>query len=203
MENRLAKVISYLFHPLLVPLYTLAVLLHLSGILTYSVPVSYLFIFYAIVLVMGCLFPLAFIFLLYKRKIIASLYMENRQERIFPLLAMAFLYYFLYYLLRGIHFTSVFAWFMFGAAILAGLTMIISFFFKISLHMISMGALTGLLAGLIIRFEMDLVWILLPVIFFSGCVGFARLNNDAHTPSEVYSGYGMGAAVMFLLFILI
>ena len=92
---------------------------------------------------------------------------------------------------------------MLGATILAILALLITFYRKISLHMMGTGGLSGLILGLAINLSMNMLGFILLAIFISGITGFARLKLESHKPSEIYSGFLVGALVMFLLFYLI
>ena len=90
---------------------------------------------------------------------------------------------------------------MLGSTFLTILAMIISFYRKISLHMIGIGGMLGLLMGLSLNLSLDLTWFVVAAIILGGFLGFARIQSNSHKPSEIYSGFLVGAGVMFLLFI--
>jgi len=145
---------------------------------------------------------LLFIFLLYKKKIVHSIFLESREERIYPILIIAIFYYLTYYLMKGIRTSPVFSYYMLGATLLTILALIITFYSKISLHMLGMGGMSGLILGLVFNLSLNSEY-LLAVIFVSGITGFARLKLNSHKPSEIYSGFLVGAVIMFFLFFLI
>ena len=69
---------------------------------------------------------------------------------------------------------------------------IITFFWKISLHTVGIG---GLLAVVIVwtRMMPQVVLPLIPIVVIcAGLVGFARLQLQAHTQSQIYVGYLVG-----------
>jgi hypothetical protein len=203
METRLAKAISYLFHPLLVPVYIMLFLLNLNAHFSLVLPFTSKVMLVGITALTTILFPLLIIFLLYKRNLVHSFYLESREERIYPLLVIAVFYYLTYYLLKGLHISPVFSFYMLGATFLAVISLIITFYHKISLHMVGVGGLAGLITGLTLNFAVDLAYFIVLAILVSGFVGFARLKINSHKPSEIYSGFLAGASVMFLLFFLL
>jgi predicted cation transporter len=89
---------------------------------------------------------------------------------------------------------------MLGSAFLTILAMIVSFYRKISLHMIGIGGMLGLLMGLSLNLNLDLTWYVIATIILAGLLGFARIQSKSHKASEIYSGFLVGAGVMFLLF---
>jgi membrane-associated phospholipid phosphatase len=90
---------------------------------------------------------------------------------------------------------------MLGSTFLTVLAMIISFYRKISLHMMGIGGMLGLLMGLSLNLNLDLTWFVVSAIILGGFLGFARIQSNSHKPSDIYSGFLVGAGVMFLLFI--
>jgi hypothetical protein len=200
---RLPAVISYLFHPLLMPAYVISLLLNTSSLFSFGIPLRLKFVLIGVTLLTTLLFPLAITLLLLRIKVISSVFMEKREERVYPILAVAVFYYITYYLLRGVHVATIFSFYMLGATLLAVCSLVISFYSKISLHMIAMGSLIGLFVGLTLNFGLNFNLQILAGILLSGVVGYARLKSNAHQPAEIYSGFLMGALVISFLVILL
>jgi hypothetical protein len=76
--------------------------------------------------------------------------------------------------------------------------MFINFLDKISIHLTTLGALVGLVAGLGFMGFADLRFLLLLTILLSGWVATARLSLQAHVPRQLYAGFTLGFVVMFL-----
>jgi len=202
METNVARLISYLFHPLLMPSYIFLLLLNSNIFFSPGLAGSFKLTLLGLICLTTILFPLLFIFLLYKKKIVHSIFLESREERIYPILIIAIFYYLTYYLMKGIRTSPVFSYYMLGATLLTILALIITFYSKISLHMLGMGGMSGLILGLVFNLSLNSEY-LLAVIFVSGITGFARLKLNSHKPSEIYSGFLVGAVIMFFLFFLI
>ena len=203
MELRIAKVISYIFHPLFIPFYTILVLLSSDTYMLLMIPLKGKLLLFGIVLLTTVLLPLFTSFFLIRMKIIHSIFPKTRAERIYLLLNVAIFYYLTYYLLKGTHASIVFNYFMLGSTFLVICSLIITFFYKISLHMIATGGLLGGIFGLTFGHSVDLTGFILVLILFAGLMGSARLKIDSQKPAEVYYGFLVGITVMFLLFILI
>ena len=146
------------------------------------------------------LLPLLSCYLLLKKKMIRSVFLETREERIYPLIIVAIFYYLSYYLLKGIHVSAIYSYFMLGSTFLVICALIISFFHKISLYMISLGSLLGVLFGLTLGHEAGLTQLIILVLFITGVIASVRLMTDSHKPSEIYSGLLVGFTVMFILY---
>ena len=203
MLNRISRVVSFLFHPVLMPTWLLIVLLNHPVLMTMPLPFSFKAVIAGIVFLTTVFFPLVLTWLLTRLGLVSSLYLAEKDERVYPSMAMSGCYYLTYYLLRGIHISSVFSYFMLGAALLAILTLIVNFFLKVSLHMTGIGSVTGLFLGLALHFGIDLVPEIVITIVLAGLIGMARLKCESHRPAEIYTGYAMGVAVMSVLLILI
>ncbi|MEI7897378.1 MAG: hypothetical protein WCJ26_10120 [bacterium] len=201
--KKLSAVISYVFHPLLLPLYVLLLLLNVSTFLLRTFPFSFKLTLTGIVFLTTVIFPLFLTWMLMRLKIISSVYMLEKEERKYPILAIAVFYYLTFYLLKGIHVSTIFSYYMLGATLLAILSLIVNFYRKISLHMIGIGSFTGLFLGLSLNFGINLYTEIFSGILLAGILGFARLKSNSHQPAEIYSGFLMGAAVMTILMTLL
>jgi len=201
MEDRIARVFTVVFHPLFIPFYMLLVLFNVNTSFALMIPLKAKYLLLGLVFLTTILFPVLIVLVFYRVKLVKSFYLHSREERIYPLLAAAIFYYLTYYLLKRFPISFIFSYYMLGSTFLTICTLIISFYRKISLHMIGIGGMTGLLMGLSINLGIDLTWFLIPVILLAGMLGFARLKSNSHKPSEIYSGFLVGAGVMFLLFI--
>ncbi len=203
IESKLARVISWLFHPLMMPLYILLLLLNHPGFMPLPLVFYYKMALIGVVVLTTMLFPLFFTWMLCRLGIISSIFMNTKEDRIFPILAISVFYYITYFLLRGIHISTIFSYYMLGATLLAILSLIITFSRKISLHTIAIGSCTGLFLGLSLNFGINLMTEIYVSILLAGIVGFARLKANSHQPAEIYSGFVMGVVVMTTLMILL
>jgi hypothetical protein len=203
MEQRITKFISVIFHPLLIPFYTFSFLFNDNGYYSRMILFNGKLILEGLLLLTTVILPFLSCYFMLKRKMILSLSFETKEERIYPLLTVAIFYYLTYYLLKGIHISQVFSYIMLGLTFLVICAMIISFFYKISLYMISIGTVSGLSLGLTLGQGADMMLFFLVTIFLSGVIATVRIMNNSHKSSEIYSGFLLGFTVLFLLFYLI
>jgi len=203
MEMKIARMISYLFHPLLMPCYILIILLNLDSIASLSVPLTYKLTLTGVVLLMTVILPLLFTWLLMKVQYITSIFITTKEERVYPILSIAIFYYATYYLLKEVHISAIFSYYMLGATLVAILALIINFYRKISLHMLGIGSFTGLFLGLSLNFGINFTTEIITGILLAGVIGYSRLKPNAHQPSDVYSGFLTGAVVLALLLFLL
>lgn len=203
MEVKIAKLISVIMHPLALPCYVLIILLNHRYFVTLSLPVNLKLLLTGTVCITTVLFPLFTIWMMYRLGFIRSLSPDSREERLFPLLTVALFYYITYYLLKGFHVSSIFSFFMLGMTVLVILALILNFYFRISLHLTGAGALTGLVAGLLLNFGLSLFPELLITILIGGIAAYSQLVISGHTPGECYTGYFLGAAGMTVMILLL
>lgn len=203
MADRISRGISIIFHPILVPLYILLFLLNQNLFFSLLIPSKSKLILSAIVAFSTIVLPLLSVWVFYRLKLVSSMKLNTREERIYPLLIVAIFYYMTYYMLKSFPISFLFSYYMLGSALLVICALICSFWMKISLHMIGMGGFLGVFLGLSFRLSVDLSGLIFPIIILCGIVGSARLNENSHKPSEIYAGFLAGVCVMMCLFLLI
>jgi hypothetical protein len=199
MENRLAKIISILLHPLLIPTYALIVLFSINLLFVFQLNMIVRFSLLGIVFFFTFILPVSSVLVLKKLKFAGSILLESRRERTFPLVLTIFSYLALFYLLSELHVTNIFLYLIYGAivALIAGL--IINLFWKISLHMLGWGAFTASFIGISIKMIVDIHWFIAAIIILSGLVGYARLKSGSHSSSQVYTGYLLGIVLITIM----
>lgn len=203
MEKNFARAFSYLFHPLLIPTYAVLILMFLPDSSYMALPFQSALLLLAFIFLATFIFPVLLMLILKNFKVISSLEMENQKERVLPLVVMSMTYYAVFYLLKQGPFNTVFNLFMLGSTVLVLFSLLINYFWKISLHLIALGGLFGAMLGLSIRFGAETRLFLFLIIFLAGITAFARLKLKAHQPAEVYLGFILGAGGMAALFLLV
>lgn len=203
MERKAARIISVLFHPLLMPTYAALLLFNIPSHFNLSLPESYFYLVPAFVFTITFVLAAILMLIYLKMGIVTSLEMSKRKERVLPLITMAGIYYLTYYLLKQGPIPTLFNFFMLGTTMLVLISLLLNYIGKISIHMVAMGGIFGAFAGLAITFHYDLWLILLSIIIAAGLTGFARLKLKAHTEIQVYTGFGLGVLVMLGLFLLV
>ena len=201
MEEKAAKIISIIFHPLLIPTYALLLLINANTHFTLTLPADYRYIIVSFVFLSSFALPTLVMLILLKMGKINSLEMKSRHERTLPLFIVAGFFYGTYYLLNQGPHLVLFNIFMLGATLLVIMSLLINYFTKISIHMVALGGMFGTFAGFAIAFQVELTFILYAILLVAGITGFARLKLKAHTQTQVYTGFAMGAIFMLGLFL--
>ncbi len=196
MEKKIANFFSYLFHPLLMPLYMLIVLFNSDTYIVYDIPFRLQKWIYGIVCFSMILMPIALIVRLKKMGRINSYEMETIEERRLPMFSTVMFYGITFYFLKSLGLDELVYLLLLGATFLVIVAFFITMKWKISVHMIGMGGIVGTTLGLILILQAPIIHILTTLILISGLVGFARLKLYAHTQAQVYTGFLLGSAVM-------
>lgn len=143
--------------------------------------------------------PLAILLVMRYNKVILSLKMEDRKDRVFPFSMISLLYMvtaYAFYVKDWMDYKLIFILFIITICLI--LLTSISFFWKISAHMLGVGGLLGIiLAYSLILSGFNLLYPVLGAIILTGAVGTARLYLNAHTPSQVWAGFLLGFLVCF------
>jgi len=201
----LAHVISYIFHPLFIPLYVTWFLVFVHT--TYFVGYSHgqkLFMLARIGLNM-VFFPLITVLLLKGLGFISSIFLRTQKDRIIPYIASGIFYFWAFQVFRNQpEIPPVMTAFTFAVFISSSAALMANIYFKISMHAIGMGGVLGLF-WIIMRQDSFLMTVPLSMaILLTGLVCTSRLIVSDHTPKEIYTGLVMGivcqlvAAVMYL-----
>lgn len=193
-----AKVLSWILHPIFMPLLTLFVAIQIDPKLSYFLKPEFIWVNYALVGIMTIAFPLISISVLYRNGLISSFYLHERKERFLPFGLTLFYYFLTYYLLRQVQLDSAIYSMFLGAMLALLLTLLITRSWKISVHMVGIGGLFGALIALTnYHYPTDATYLLGTVLLISGALASARLLLGAHDSGQVYAGFILGTCCVF------
>jgi hypothetical protein len=197
MEKSISRIISILFHPLLIPTYIISILLNQNAFFSLILPADAKWKIIALVFLITAAFPVVVMLGMYRFGLVQTISMDRKEERLYPYMATAIFFFIAYYLIYQINLSPVYYYCLLGASILAVLTLLINIIWKISAHTISVGAVLGAFVGLQMVLHLDFIWYIAASIIIGGAVGYARLRIGSHTQTQVYSGYVLGFIVMY------
>lgn len=209
-----ALLLSGLFHPLLIVTYMYVLLLLInpylfgsSGTVSKTAMTTLVMLFlYTFVI------PLISVVIMWALDMINSVMIEDRMQRIGPLLLVMVLYFWVTYnLTQSGRIPNIFSTFMIGVAAALSLAFVINVADKISLHTVGMGGLIGMAflslalfggQGLALgSMTVSLGIVLIGTILLGGLVGTARLALNAHNKMQVYMGYMVGFLTQILAYL--
>jgi membrane-associated phospholipid phosphatase len=134
---------------------------------------------------------------------IFDIQLSQKRERYVPLVICFSLYLFCYFMLRRIQIPPDYKSFCLGCSLSVLFVLILVSKWKISLHMVGMGGMTGLIVYLIIQMQVNLEFYLIVAILVAGLVGTSRLILKAHKPFEIYSGFIAGWVVILSVMLIL
>ncbi|PKP34485.1 MAG: hypothetical protein CVU00_06550 [Bacteroidetes bacterium HGW-Bacteroidetes-17] len=181
------------------PTYAFLVLFSIKAYFSLIIPMEGKIRILLLIFIVTFIFPVMVILFFRSTNVIKSLYQLGRQERKFPYITTIAFYLMAYYLLKNVQISPIFHYFTFGATVLSMAVFAINFFWKISAHMIAIGGLTGMLLGLAFTGIVGNPYLVVIAVFIAGIVGFARLQLNANTHAQVYSGFLLGVFGMLYL----
>lgn len=207
----LAEVISWVFMPLLMPLYALSLALFVPSNQDYFFNLDCLYtldpekkwgLMYMFFVFCVAAPGVSFI-LLQRKKVITSIEMEERKERSIPIiimLAYCLALYLLFIIKVGPGSISKFVL----ALPLSGVCVTAIFFFlnrwkKVSIHAAGTGIATGFILAYILHHVQYELWMFSLTILISGLVMSARLYLEKHTLLEMVLGWLTGTLITFAI----
>lgn len=200
--NLSARIISIIFHPLLLTSYLFYVLGVLMPVALYPVPQEALGSLLMLIFFMTFLLPGLNILFFKFFGSISSLSLVNRRERILPFIVITLLYsvvtYMFYSRLRIDPGDSLLK-LMITVDLMILSASIITFFFKVSIHALGIWGVAGILFALNRQSGGgQLLYPAILVVLVCGLVMSARLQLQAHTLREVIVGSVVGLAIGYL-----
>ena len=205
----LSEVISWVFMPLFMPIYALALVMFVPSNQDYFFNIDCLFTLslsgkFALLywfFVFSVAMPGISFIILQRTKVIGSLELEERRERSIPIVIMltyCLALYLLFVFKVGHGYISKFAF----SLPLSGVCVTAIFFFlnrwkKVSIHAGAAGILTGFILACILQHIEYQLWMFTLAIVISGLVLTARLYLEKHTLLELVIGWLTGTLITF------
>ena len=189
--DQLAKIIAVVFHPLMMPVYAMAIIFSAPTLLGY-LPFNVKKLLLLIMLVNNILLPLSFLPFLINRNIITSWAITERRERNIPLIITAILYCVTSFIIFRLPIPLFLKSFIFATAVLSLMVTVINFRWKISLHSVGAGALIGLVLMLSLKMLAPLDLYLISAIIAGGLILSSRLKLNLHNSQQVWVGLSAG-----------
>lgn len=185
-----AHLISFVFHPLFVPLIATWFLAYIqpgyfTGISPHDktlilIQVGFNTIFY----------PALSVLLLKALGFIKSIFLKTQRERIIPYIASNIFYFWMFLVFKNQpEVPVILTGFVFGVFLASSVALIANIYYKISMHALGVGALCGLMLIIIFSgFSYAIFLMAMLVFIITGLVGTSRMIVSNHRPFDIYSG---------------
>ena len=199
-----ANLISYIFHPLFIPLYVgyFLMFIHPTYFVGYGSKEKYwLLIRVAYTMVF---FPIITVLLLKAIGFIESVFLKTQKDRIIPYIACGIYFFWGYLVFRNQpSIPSTLTAFTFAVFLSSSVALIANIYFKISMHAIGMGGVLGLFLVIMNSNTMLMTGPLSLVFLITGMVCTARLLISNHSDKEIYMGLLVGIACQLVAAVII
>lgn len=195
--NRMAQMLSLFLHPLLIPtlLFSLMATFRIDVLTPFNAENIYFLIVF--VFIGTFLAPVLIISLLYFSKSISSLMLDEKMDRQKAMVASLLIYigmaWMLYHHMKLNNFAL---WVFIEIVATMAVAIIITLFWKISLHSMGAAGLAMFCAFLAQKgFGNDIFYVFIGSILLGGILLSARLFLEKHTLAQIVAGYGLGIFV--------
>ncbi len=195
----ISRFFSYLLHPMIMP--TLGVLL-INAYSPIQIPEEYYYLFVGIVFAGTYILPALLVILMMLFGLVQSIELPNRQERSWPLLFSALAVYSTERILGHLYTPVDILHFLQGITLSLAIGFFVNQVMKASVHVAGMGGLIGGVLGISVLSQINLFYLLGPLLLLAGFLGTTRIHLKAHQPSEVYIGFLVGFVPVFTVMIL-
>lgn len=178
-------------HPSVTP--TIAVILLLFGptiLFPLSLPAKGILI--GVVAIDTLLLPLGAIGILQGTGVITDRSLQDRKQRVIPIATVALCYGLCILFLSKIIFAFLVMRFIIAALCCVMVAGIITLFWKISLHMTSIGGVLGMLFSMCVTGLGNLQYALIVFLILAGILAGVRLQMGCHTPLQIATGLLLG-----------
>ena len=194
-----ARVISYLFHPLFIPVYLFLLLLRGNGYLFASFSDLGKLMLLGTFVIMYIMFPLLSVLLLKALGFISSIHLKTQRDRVIPYVVCMIWYWWIWYVMNNrpeVPRECVILSLAIFLASIGGLMANISM--KVSMHAIAAGVMAAFVMLLGFLQDLNFGFYISGSIFLSGAICTARFIDSDHTPREIYLGLFIGMVTLLL-----
>jgi len=200
-----AHIFSFVFHPLFIPVIVAWYIAfwqpgYFTGMPSHEkwlivMRVGYNTIFY----------PALSVLLLKAVGFIKSIFLKTQRERIIPYIATNIFYFWMYLVFKNQEeVPTILTSFIFGIFLASSVALIANIYFKISMHALGVGSLSGLMLLIIFSGVSYVVFLPAMLVFIiTGLVCTSRMIVSDHTPFDIYTGILFGIICQFIAYIFI
>ncbi|HUR11689.1 MAG TPA: hypothetical protein VM012_09995 [Flavitalea sp.] len=190
-----ALIVSYLFHPVLIPVYVVLFLIYWHPLVAAGNNTLQKLFLLISVFVNCTLLPSISVLLMWRLKLIRSVFLNTQKERLIPYAAAMIFYFWSWYVLN--HERNVpeeVKLFLLGSFISVIAAWLANIYFKISIHALAVSGMAFFVSEIALTGEgspgqyLSVAWLIV------GVVCSARLALGHHRPFEIYAGIILGIA---------
>lgn len=200
-----AKFISWVFHPVFIPVYVVWFLIYVHPYLFTGFDAWLKTTTMLMAVLTFTFFPVVTVLLLKGLKFIDNIYLHTQKDRVIPIIACMIWYFWLWYVWQNFGKTKnaidvprEAIQFAMAAFVSTIISLMVNIKMKVSLHAISAGVMLTLFILMSLTQDLNFgIWISVAVVA-TGLICTARFIVSDHTPLEVYGGLVVGAVSMLI-----
>jgi hypothetical protein len=188
----LATIISYLFHPLFIPIYLTYLIIEIRSYQFAFINPSDRRLLMLLVIISCSLIPLVSILLLRALNFIDSIYLKTQKERVVPYIICMTFYFSVWFYFKKNHYQPDLVSMALGIFNASVAAFLINIVMKVSMHAVAMGVMTTFVALLAFTDSSSYSLYLAVAVLLSGIVCTSRLIVSDHSSREIYYGFVAG-----------
>lgn len=199
MNQRISLFISIIFHPVIINLLGLIVLILLAPVLQFGMNDRLKFFYFIFIFSITGIIPVLAVFILKFSGNIKSFFLQEKEERTIPYIITSILYLFTYYFCLKLHTQPLIVAYLLACSTITVAVLLINIKDKISIHLASFGALTAIVTTMVNVAAFDIRILLAIILFFAGLTGTARMFANSHKSHQLVSGFLLGFLIMYFI----
>ncbi|MDI3526544.1 MAG: hypothetical protein PWR03_727 [Tenuifilum sp.] len=200
MLKKIPNLLSIFLHPIFATTYLYFLILNSDSFVAF-LPPTYKFTIIAFVAINTIALPLLLMVVLRRLKLIKDYLLHDNRERVLPIVLSIIPYFFTIFLFVRIGAPFILIKILQAGIYVLFLSAVISYFWKISLHMSGIGGIVGFILASALGGNSYATSLFILAVILSGFLASARLIKGDHKPAQVYAGFLLGFTVVFLNFI--
>ncbi|RUA13058.1 MAG: hypothetical protein DSY83_12455 [Flavobacteriia bacterium] len=190
------NIISYIFHPLFIPIGGTVLYFMVAPYSTLEMESGNILPIFILTVII----PIIFFLILKNLGVISSIFLPTLQERKYPLYISCIIFLMILYKVIPNNYVNELFYFFTGLLTATGACLIMLFFkFKTSMHLLGMGALLTFMIALSIHFERNITLAISLFTLFTGLVATSRLYLKAHNRNELLIGFLIGCCSQLII----
>ena len=188
-----AVLLSYVFHPVFIPLFVTFFLLYIHPSAFTGFSESNKQRTLVIVALNLVFFPLLSVGLLKAVGFIDSLLLKTRKDRIIPYIACGIFFFWTYTVFKQqTAYPLLLVSYVLGLFLSSSAALLANIYYKVSMHAIALGGCLGLFYKIMVDASMLMTLPIAVALLVTGLVSTSRLILKSHKPFEIYSGIMIG-----------
>lgn len=190
----IAKINSYVFHPLFIPLYLAAYMVYMHPYTFAVLDEKQKVLRLVSIFIITAFFPAVTVFLLWRLKFAESIFLRTQKERIIPYVASIIYFFWAFYVSKNLPGSSPYLTFLFlGIFLSTSAALMANNYFKISMHALGVSGAVTFMILLAFASKEPMGTAIAITTIIGGLVCTSRFIASDHTTYEVYWGVVIGA----------